>query len=122
MSLAVVSNRWSTSWRSSRSISFERPKPTARMIAKISAAYHAVRRNRIERAKGRRAVSIAVGSRGAPQDVANAANRLDQARFAARLEFPAQVADEDLQHVGVAVEIGTPDPIHDLRPAEHLIR
>src|SRR3712207_9189710 len=48
-----------------------------------------------------------------PQDVARAADGVDQAGLAVGFELLAQVADVHLDHLRLAVEIVAPDPLED---------
>ena len=74
------------------------------------------------RARDRRRGAVTVMPRRTPQDVADAAHRLHQSRFAAGLERAPQVGDEDLQHIGVAEEVVAPDASHDRGARQHLLR
>src|ERR1700677_3865232 len=57
-------------------------------------------------------------SAGRLQDVADAADGVDE-RFAARVYLLAQVADVELDHVGLAAEVVVPHAVKDLRLGEH---
>src|SRR5882724_7663441 len=54
------------------------------------------------------------------QSVAVAAQRLDDRGRAALVELAPQVADIDVDDVGLAVELPAPHPLGDLRSAERL--
>src|SRR5579875_1037912 len=55
-----------------------------------------------------------------PEDVARPAYRLDESGLAALLELVPEVADIDLEHVGIAPKIVSPDLLEDHIPREHL--
>src|SRR5579875_3974918 len=59
---------------------------------------------------------------GLAEDIADAAHRMDQARFALGFRLPPQVADVHLERVGVGPEVVTPDPVEDQLAGEHLAR
>src|SRR5213075_3181009 len=56
------------------------------------------------------------------QGVADAANRLDQPRLAARLRLAPQVPDVDVERVRAVAEVVAPDALEDHRPCQHLSR
>src|SRR5216683_4024347 len=55
------------------------------------------------------------------QHVADAADRVDQ-RLAAGVDLLAQVADVQLDDMGLAAEVVVPDPVQDLRLGQHPAR
>src|SRR6202142_4573516 len=57
-------------------------------------------------------------SAGRLQDVADAADGVDE-RSATRVDLLAQVADVELDHVGLAAEVVVPHPVEDLRLRQH---
>src|SRR5580693_4304956 len=57
-------------------------------------------------------------SAGRLQDVADAADGVDQ-RDAARIDLLPQVADVQLDHVGLAAEVVVPHPVEDLGLGQH---
>ena len=69
----------------------------------------------------RRAPAGGEGSRLA-QGVADAADRVDQPRLAARLGLLAQVADVDVERVRAVAEVVAPDAVEDHRAGQHLPR
>src|SRR5919197_5951520 len=55
-----------------------------------------------------------------PQDVPHAPHRVQDARLAARLELVPQVADEDVGHVGLGVEVVAPHLFVEPLAGDHL--
>src|SRR6476659_3753691 len=53
------------------------------------------------------------------QDEPHAANRMQQPRSTASLQFAAEVADEHVDDVGVGGEVVTPDQLQQLSPGQH---
>src|SRR5438093_7589544 len=59
---------------------------------------------------------------GLAQDVADTANRVDEARLAGRLGLPAQIADVDVQRVRHHPEVEAPDLAEDERALQDAVR
>src|SRR5690242_12728553 len=97
----------------------ETPRRTAARRARSS-------RRRISRPPGRRlSEDVLTNVRGAgrvscPEGVTRAADRLDQPRSAAQLQFVAQVLDAHVHQVRITQVIETPDLLQDLFAREHL--
>src|SRR3954451_2934857 len=60
------------------------------------------------------------GSSLLPEDVADAADRVQEPRLALGFELAAQVADVDLERVRARAEVIAPDALEDLPAGEHL--
>src|SRR3954454_22589704 len=93
---AETSVWWPKSSRIRRCVSSPTAMAKVQRIAKVSAADVSARRQRMER-------------RLSTEDVARAADRVQQARLPARLELAAQVGDEDLDGVRLRERVVAPD-------------
>src|SRR5450756_2954581 len=62
--------------------------------------------------------AILVRSRCRLEDVTDAAHRMDE-RFVTRVDLLAQVADVQLDDMGLSAEVVVPDPVEDLRLAQY---
>src|SRR5262245_59852171 len=86
------------------------------MIKHSTSRYHAVSAARtVKRRRLRTARSVS-------QPVAVATERLDDRWLARFVELAPQVADINVDNVGLAVELPAPDVLGDLRPAERQSR
>src|SRR3954468_10426084 len=97
---AETSVWWPKSSRMRRWVSSPTATAKVQRIAKVSAADVRARRQRMER-------------RSSTEDVARAADRVQQARLAARLELAAQVGDEDLDRVRLRERVVAPDLVEE---------
>src|SRR5215217_62350 len=102
--LAATSSRKSS--RICRVVSTPTIAAKPHRMTSVSAAEPPARRQRI-------------GSRLYAEDVARAADRMEEARLATGFELPSQVGDEDLDRVGDRERVIAPDLVEELLARDH---